>query len=159
MLNHFKHWMEWRSYFMPFLYTHPKKVLFWGTQLETENPCSLYDCVTPTVSGLRPLSLSDALSCAHGPGLGGLELGHVPTGMFTSTRARTEAGRESKEKLPTQQSTGSSGARGEERRTCHRLVFSAGLGTSCDFFATLFKQTRPNCYFNRAQHQLTDLLL
>lgn len=45
------------------------------------NPCSLYDCMTPTVSGLRSLSLLDALSCAHS--LGGFELGHFPTGMVT----------------------------------------------------------------------------
>lgn len=84
------------------------------------NPCSSYDCMTPMVSGLRSLSLSDALSCTHG--LGGFELGHFPTGMVTSSKVRTEAGRGSKEKLPTQQSRGSPGPRGEER-TCHRLVF------------------------------------
>lgn len=33
-------------------------------------------------------------------------------------------------------------------------VFSAGLGTSCDFFTTLINQTRPNNYSNTAQHQL-----
>lgn len=58
---------------------------------------------------------------AHGPGLGGFELGHFPTGLVTSSRVRTEAGRGSKEKLPTQQSTGSPGARGEKRRTWHRF--------------------------------------
>lgn len=123
------------------------------------SPFSLYHCMTPMLSGLRPLSLSDALSCAHGPSLGRFDLGHFPTGMVTSSRVRTEAGRGTKEKLPTQQSTGSPGARGEERRICHRLVSSAGLGTTSEFFTTLFNQTRTNCYSNTAQHQLTDLLL
>lgn len=38
-------------------------------------------------------------------------------------RVRTEVGRGSKKKRPTQKSTGSPGPRGEERRTHHRLVF------------------------------------
>lgn len=79
------------------------------------DPCFLYDCMTPKVSGLQPLS--NVLSCAHGPGLGGSELGHCLTGLVISSRVRSEAGRGSKEKLPTQQSTGSPGARGEEIRT------------------------------------------
>lgn len=51
----------------------------------------------------------------------------------TSSRVGAEAGRGGKEKLPAQQSTGSPAPRGQESRTCCRLVFSGGLGTSCDF--------------------------
>lgn len=56
----------------------------------------------------------------------------------SSSRVGAEAGRGGKEKLPAQQSTGSPAPRGQESRTCCRLLCAGGLGTSCDFFNTLF---------------------
>lgn len=84
------------------------------------------------VSGLRPLSLSDALSCTHGPGLGGFELGHFPTGMVTSSRSELKWAGDQKKSCPLSRALAAQVP--GERGACHRLVFSAGLGTSCDFF-------------------------
>lgn len=119
------------------------------------NPCSLYD-TWPQVCDPFP----SQMRCPGHMDQAWEDLNwDTSLQAVTSSRVRTEVGRGSKEKLPPQQSSGSPGARGEERRACHRLVFSGGLGASCDFFTTLFNQTRPNCNSNTAQHQLTDLLL
>ena len=67
--------------------------------------CSLYDCMTPTVAGLRSPSLSDALSCAHGSGLGGVELGLFPAGTHDGAAGSPAPGSEPKQA-------------GEERKSC-----------------------------------------
>lgn len=75
-------------------------------------PCSLYDSMTPMVSCLRILSLSDALSCTHGLGLGGFQLGHFPTGMVTSSRAELKWAGDQKKSCPLSRALAAQG-RGE----------------------------------------------
>lgn len=85
------------------------------------NPCSLYACMTPTaLRSATPFPLRcTVLHTWTRPGR--IWAGTFPYSTVTSSRVKTEAGRGSKEKLPTQQSTGSPSSRGEERRTCHRF--------------------------------------